>query len=240
MDKYLEAIEKETEKEKLLNTKKCEIIESNKRRENLEKEKKRKHYLQNKEFYLKEYFKKSIAFGIKVSISFVALLLGIKGFESFLYLDTFSLSISQLLSSFFSIGGMMFLVEFQYVAKEFLSLTYRYHGNVDSSIDILMKEIESIEKKRKMNQERLLENQVLLKEIGETLLEIQEKIAEYQNNRNQLIGNLTKNLDRYIHGFQFISNIMLINISSSFYSNITVVPWFIHISSNVFFSFRIT
>ena len=61
MDKYLEAIEKETEKEKLLNTKKCEIIESNKRRENLdkdyqkredrvkkslEKEKKRKHYLQ--------------------------------------------------------------------------------------------------------------------------------------------------------------------------------------------------
>ena len=218
MDKYLEAIEKETEKEKLLNTKKCEIIESNKRRENLdkdyqkredrvkkslEKEKKRKHYLQNKEFYLKEYFKKSIAFGIKVSISFVALLLGIKGFESFLYLDTFSLSISQLLSSFFSIGGMMFLVEFQYVAKEFLSLTYRYHGNVDSSIDILMKEIESIEKKRKMNQERLLENQVLLKEIGETLLEIQEKIAEYQNNRNQLIGNLTENLDRYIHGFQY-------------------------------------
>ena len=197
LDKYLEAIEKETEKEKLLNTKKCEIIESNKRRENLdkdyqkredrvkkslEKEKKRKHYLQNKEFYLKEYFKKSIAFGIKVSISFVALLLGIKGFESFLYLDTFSLSISQLLSSFFSIGGMMFLVEFQYVAKEFLSLTYRYHGNVDSSIDILMKEIQSIEKKRKMNQERLLENQVLLKEIGETLLEIQEKIAEYQNN----------------------------------------------------------
>ncbi len=218
MDRYLEAIEKEKEKEDVLNSKKREIIDSNNRRERLDKdyqrrkerigsslnrEKKRKYYLQNRKSYLKDYLKKAFFFGMKVSASFLFILLGIKGFESFFQLDTFSLSVSQLLGSFFVIDGMMSIVEFRHVAKEFLSLTFRYKGNVDLSIDNLSSELENLDNKRQNNQEKILENQELLQEVEFALTEIKEKIEGYQIDRNQLIGNLVNDLDRYINGFQY-------------------------------------
>lgn len=218
MDKYLIAIAQEEEKQNILLSKKEDILEANKKRtnleysyskreerlkESLEKNKKRKFYLQNKKSLLKQYIKKSLLFGLSMGGCFLLLLVAIIGIGISLHLESFNIDFSHLLNGFFSIGGIMSIVEFRNVSREYRSLTSGYRGNIEEDISKLTEDLESLEHEKEKNRQGIIENLELLEELEMVLKEIESRVLEYRTSRNQLVESIIGNLDQYIKDFQY-------------------------------------
>ncbi len=212
MDKYLEAIEKEEEKVKLLEQKRIEIENSNQRNkqkinrhdkeeaiinQKLEKYRRIKYYLQNKKSCTREFIKRAIFFGIKCGIGFMSITLVL----SFLSTGLHLLPLLKLLSSFLTISSLLGLVEYKNVSREYRNLVSTYHGNIDVDLENLEKNKSELQKDREKNLRALESNQTLLEEIDKAIKELQESISSYRSSRNNLIESLIDNLDSYIIDF---------------------------------------
>lgn len=218
MDMYLKAIEEETEKENALKVKKKKLADSNRSKkesneyysyreeqlvERIEDENQRKFYLENRQSCLKEYLKGSVRFGILTGIFFAAIVLGLSFFESIWNVDAITISIPALFGGTTAVGGILGLVEFQNLSRDFFRLLRKGDTDVDKTLESLQSELENVRSIQHQNQISMEENQILLGEIDIVLHEIHRKIETYQNERNTLISGIIQNLDNYIQPFDY-------------------------------------
>lgn len=212
MDRYLEIIEDNEVKIRLLEEKKSEIRSSNNERnqravqyekeeqrchQNMRINHKRKYYLDNKKKCKSEFFRKAIFFGLKCGSGFMGIILLTVCFIGELH----SLSILQFLLSFITVSSLLGLVEFKNVSREYKRLLRNYHGDINQDISDLQEQIEFLKTRKIKNREAIEINQNFLQEIDNTLRQLREQSNEYRNIRNELVDELIRNLDNYIEDF---------------------------------------
>lgn len=213
MDRYLEVIEGEKKKFELLEQKSSEIESVNQKRKNkaseyereenslqkkIEEYRKRKYYIDNEKKCKKEFLKKAILFGLECGIGIMAVILVLSFFSA----ELSSVPFFQLFFSFSIISSMLGLVEYRNVSREYSHLVGSYHGNIDSDLELLEHNMQELENKKRMNQEAIEANQMLLLEINYAMEKLNENINHYRTDRNALIESLIENLNSYIVNFE--------------------------------------
>jgi len=212
LDSYLEIIEDNEAKIRLLEEKKGEIRRSNNERnrkaaqyekeeerchQNMRINHKRKYYLDNKKKCKNEFFRKAICFGLKCGSGFMGVILLLVCFIGELH----SLPMLQFLLSFITVSSLLGLVELKNVSREYRRLLRSYHGDINQDISDLQDKIDFLKARQIKNRKAIEINQSFLQEIDSTLKQLREQSNEYRNSRNELINELISNLDNYIEDF---------------------------------------
>lgn len=215
-DKYLKAIQSSQIKKEQLEDRRDTLKNENQKKIKeiqlvdqklslLEQEKanskQRKFYLSNYHSLLKEYWKKAIKFGLASGVGFIVMILLIEAIGYLFLKSTIMISLSSFIEVFPVIAGMMGLVEFRYVSKDFFRKTAHYHDNIDDELNAIEESLEKEKEKKKFCEATILENEQLLAEIEEVLILLNDDILDYQQKRLQLIEQVVEELDQHITDF---------------------------------------
>jgi Branched-chain amino acid ABC-type transport system, permease components len=218
MDKYLEAIEQDSQIKSDLVDKKTKLEESKKSKGKEKKvlEEKNKDYngaieeahviddyYKNTKEYKKKFRKRAIRFAIGCMIAYIicggSLVLLMMNVD-----PLYGLNIKALIGGNFAIGSLMGAVEYMHVSRDFRELTKKRSEGENKSF--ILEADNMVDENKTLINELELEIEDLSIDIDdlETVIdELDNRIFDYRSRRNNLVESLVENLDNHIEGFEY-------------------------------------